>query len=308
VQRADDLAQAVAAFLGSRMRADYAPALGRQLHAAVKTHHPQWAPELHDLKRALKGWERARPVVKRPPLVWPLAVAMALFLTQRGYPACGVAVVLGHHAYLRIGELLGARVEDVVLAHVARMGYRNAFAFLNLPKTKAGVMQDVELWDSDVAWLVAVAARAAPALAAHADDPGKARLFPVSEHTFRKRFAAAAAAWGLPPTITPHSLRHGGATDDHVTGRLKAAEIRARGRWQADKSMAHYIGAMRGALATMNVPETAVRTGATLAKRLRRAFAVALARAPQTEEVRVYAAAALATPANAGAVGVSRST
>lgn len=297
VRDADDLAQAVAAFLGNRMRAGYAPALGRQLHAAVKRHHPQWAPDLHDLRRALKGWERARPVVKRPPLVWPLAVAMALYLTQRGYPACGVAVVLGHHAYLRIGELLDARVRDLVLPRAACMGFDNADAFLNLPKTKAGVPQDVVLWDDDVTWLAAVAARAAPANEPRDVEPREARLFPVSEHTFRKRFAAAAAAWGVPPTVTPHSLRHGGATHDHVTGRLTAAQIRTRGRWQSDKSMAHYVGAMRGALATMTVPETAVRAGATLSKMLRRAFIVALARAPVNAEVRAFAEAAVGTPA-----------
>lgn len=274
---ADDLIAAAAAFLGSRIRAGYAAASGQQLHSALSIAYPAFAGQLRPLHRGIRGWAKLRPAVKRPPLVRPLAVAMAMWLVRRGDPAIGAAVLLAHHCYLRVGELLRVRVWHVVGPRSPRTGYTNRFAFVHIPKAKTGDLQDVEITDPDVAWITAVAMCAARERSS--DGGAHARVFPCAEHTFRKRFATAAAALGLPPTIVPHSLRHGGATHDHASGARSAAEIQKRGRWRSDKSMAYYVGQMRSALATLQVPAASVSCGAAIQQCLALSFKHMLSRA-----------------------------
>ena len=274
---ADDLIAAAARFLGSRIRDGYAAASGQQLHSALSIAYPSLAGHLRPLHRGIRGWANQRPTVKRPPLIRPLAAIMAMVLVVRGEPAMGVAVLLAHHCYLRVGELLRVRVWHVVGPRSPRTGYTNRHAFVHIPRAKTGDMQDVEISDPHVAWLMAVAMRAARERAS--DDGANALVFPCAQHTFRKRFAASAAALGLPPSIVPHSMRHGGATHDYASGARTAAEIQVRGRWRSDKSMVYYVGQMRSALATLSVPPKSVSSGAAIQQCLALSFKEMLKRA-----------------------------
>jgi len=112
-----------------------------------------------------------------------------------------------------------------------------------------------------------------------------ARVFPYSEHKFRSLFASAAADLGIPSDITPHSLRHGGATHDYASHRLTTDQIRVRGRWKSEKSMHHYVGAMRSALVNRHIPEDAVRCGAAIAPCLLACFTHGLEAAPYSAQV-----------------------
>ena len=289
VRRGDELLTAVGAFLGAKMRAGAAPAIGRQLYAALCLYWPEWVSALRPMHRALKGWDKVRPVVKRPPLVWPLAVAMAVRLTAQGHPSLGVAVVLAHHCYLRIGELVRVETSHVVGARSVRTGFANRFGFLHIPRAKTGTNQDVAILDPAIAWLLAVAVRAAGGGEGDASMtlPTR-RVFPMTEAFFRAAFARCARSYGLPRSVVPHSLRHGGATRDYTEQRLSVDEIRIRGRWKGEKSMLHYVGQMRSALATLHVPPRAVHVGDALAKHLVQAFEGALRCAPDSAEVRAY--------------------
>jgi integrase len=296
VESGDSLMAAAAAFLGAKITAGYAPAIGRQLQMAARLQWPEWADALRPLNRGLRGWERQRPVVKRPPLIRPLALAMAIRLAAWGQPAMGVAVVLAFHCYLRIGELLRMEVWHVVSARDPRTGHTNRHAFVHLPKTKTGAQQDVEIIDEDVEQLVALAVRAAVNTTQWASapsrgcagDPQRARVFPVSEHKFRRWFKLCTASLGISKDITPHSMRHGGATHDYTSQRLTTEQIRIRGRWRSEKSMHHYVGSMRSALANTRVPAETVWCGTVVSARLRAMFCSALARAPLTEEVSAF--------------------
>lgn len=306
----EDVMRAVAAFLGGKLRDGYAAAVARQLYAALCLYWPEWVLCLRPIHRAIKGWEKSRPPVKRPPLVRPLAVAMAMRFVARGHPSMGVAVLLGFHCYLRIGELLRVEAWHIVPKRAARTGFSNPFSFVHIPKAKTGTQQDVEIQDSDVDWLVSVAVRAVGAGTGGAGDTARnhTRLFPYSDSSFRRLFAECAASYGLPRTIVPHSLRHGGATHDYAAKQLTAEQIRVRGRWKVEKSMAHYVGQMRSALATLHVPEASVQCGVELARHLRRAFCLMLKRAPPTTEVVAYrraleALSALSAPKHGRSTG-----
>jgi integrase len=199
----------------------------------------------------------------------------------------GVAVMLAFHCYLRIGELLRVQARDYVPTRSWRAGLDNPDGFLSIPKAKTGAQQDVTITDREVEWLLTLASRAAAILQPTA-APGLARVFPYPERTFRTLFAQCASSYGLPRAIVPHSLRHGGATHDFVSGARGADQVRIRGRWRMEKSMHHYVGAMRSALATLLVPEHVVRCGVALASERVFAFRALLAQAPRTREVNAF--------------------
>ncbi len=278
VESGDSLMASAAAFLGSKIREGYAAAFGRQLQMALRLQWPEWVNHVRPLDRALRGWEKARPIVKRPPLIRPLAVAMAMRLVLWGYPLMGVAIMLSFHCYFRISELLAMERWHVVPARDARTGFTNRFSFVHIPKSKTGTQQDVEIHDPVVDELTRLAVRVA-------ELAGRARLFPYSEHRFRKVFRQCVISLGMAETITPHSMRHGGATHDYSSQRLTTDEIRIRGRWRSEKSMHHYVGSMRSALANLTVPKESVWCGVMIGACLRDAFVDALAIAPTTPEV-----------------------
>ena len=271
----NDVITAAAAFMGSRIRRGYAAASGQQLHSALSIAYPALSAHLRPLHRGIRGWAKLCPTVKRPPLVRPLAVAMAMWLVRSGHPAIGAAILLAHHCYLRVGELLRVRIWHVVGPRSPRTGFTNRYAFVHIPHAKTGDMQDVEVTDPHVVWITAVAMCAARERAC--DDNGL--VFPCAQHTFRKRFAESAAALGLPPSIVPHSMRHGGATHDHASGARTPAEIQTRGRWRSDKSMSYYVGQMRSALATLRVPPASVSYGAAIQHCVAQSFKYMLSRA-----------------------------
>ena len=80
-------------------------------------------------------------------------------------------------------------------------------------------------------------------------------LFP-STSQFRRCFKQACSYLGLSPAYVPHSLRHGGATHDHLRG-LTVEDILRLGRWASTKSARHYIQSGRALLLTMEIPHVA---------------------------------------------------
>jgi len=81
-------------------------------------------------------------------------------------------------------------------------------------------------------------------------------LFSFTASTFRNRFKAACSDLNLSPLYVPHSLRHGGATRQHLLGR-PMEDILLRGRWASTKSARRYIQSGRAMLMTMDVPRRA---------------------------------------------------
>ena len=225
---------------------------------------------------------------------------MAMRLVVWGHPAMAVALLLAFHCYLRIGELLRVEARDYVPASPRGLG--NSHSFLHIPKAKTGAQQDVIITDPEVAWLLALAVRAAHVLQPMT-APGFVRVFPYGERVFRSLFAQCAASYGIPRQIVPHSMRHGGATHDFVSGARSADEVRIRGRWRMEKSMQHYVGAMRSALATLHVPERAMWCGAALADDRITAFRGLLALAPATPEVRAFRSALVSLDGTGGPGG-----
>ena len=255
----------------------YGAGTGDRLVSAAKFVWPIWAPGIRITSVCVDGWRRLRPSVKRVPISRAVATAIAMRMVAWGYPAEGALVLLGFHCYLRIGEFLATRGVDVIPSASERVGLGNSKLFVSIPKAKTGPLQDVEVLDAAIERITLLAT------AAVGGTHSTARLSALSEYQFRKLFRAACDSWGLPRDVTPHSLRHGGATHDYTVQRMSAKSIMIRGRWMREKSFAHYVGTMRSLIALQRHPIATVQTGATMAAHVEAAFAAALQSAPANE-------------------------
>lgn len=66
-------------------------------------------------------------------------------------------------------------------------------------------------------------------------------LFPVQLPEYSRRLHAAATRLRLEPLkLTPHTARHGGASEDYYRSVRDIASIQARGRWESSRSVARY--------------------------------------------------------------------
>ena len=66
-------------------------------------------------RRALQGWNRLDPQKTRPPLPWGLVALIALELAKEGHIIECLTVLLSFVAYLRPGEALSIRKQDLIL-------------------------------------------------------------------------------------------------------------------------------------------------------------------------------------------------
>ena len=134
---------------------------------------PHYKTQLPMSRLTLRGWSRKHPPKPYPPLTWELTVAISTRLASYGKPRHAIAVLVAFDCYLRIGELLGLRREDVALPQDPRLNALEnpPVAAVRLRKTKTGVNQFTVLKNDDVATLLGqVVARTAP----------KGLLFPYS--------------------------------------------------------------------------------------------------------------------------------
>ena len=214
--------------------------------AGVGMRCPHMKRRLTTASLALKGWQRLVPSVPYPPLTWDLTVCVGVHMAAKVHLNLGLATLLAFDCYLRVGELVGLRRCDVADTGDSRMGSAYHGMSLRLVHTKTGNNQWVTVRNTDVITMVRCLIRGMPVSSTQ-------RLFPVSASTYRKQFKASCADLGLSPDYVPHSLRHGGATHDHITG-VPLEEILRHGRWAAVKSARHYVQSGRALLLATAVP------------------------------------------------------
>lgn len=218
---------------------------------------PEVKGQLHLCRLALKGWRKLVPSVPHPPLTWDLAVCIGVRQACTGRWLHGVATLLAFDCYLRIGEFTSLTRGDVADAGDLRLGSGHEGMALRLRHTKTGPNQWVNVRNPDVITLVRSRLSTMPS------RRKRARLFPFAPSTYRRHFKAACKDLGLSPDYVPHSLRHGGATHDHVRG-MQLEEILRHGRWASVKSARHYVQAGRALLMSTSVPLSVSELAKTL--------------------------------------------
>lgn len=200
--------------------------------AGIQLFAPPLRGKLPMSAQALLGWKKLHPGQRHPPLTWELTVAIAVQLANWGRFDMAVGTLLAFASLLRIGELVGLLVEDLLDAQSddPRVDIRTKSG-VRLRTTKTADNLFADLYNDDVlALLRHLVARKRP----------KDRMFEFSAGSFRDWFKRAAFVLGLDERYVPHSLRHGGATALYMSG-VPIETILHRGRWATTKSARYYV-------------------------------------------------------------------
>jgi integrase len=230
-----------------------------QLIAGIHLFAPQLRGKLPLSAGAVLGWKKLRPSVRHPPLTWSLTVAIAAQLAKWGRFDMAVGTLLAFASLLRVGEMVGLRVEDVLDAGsddprvdtCSRSGLR-------LRDTKTGTNKFAELLDANVRDLLRVLIKG---------KTKSSRVFNFAAATYRTWFKKACFSLGLSAKYVPHSLRHGGATALYMAG-VPLETILVRGRWASTTSARHYIQSGESLLLAAEVPLEVRDIGRTVAASL----------------------------------------
>lgn len=207
---------------------------------------PHFRHSLHGSLLDLRGWERLAPSVSYPPLPRSFVMVAAVKLSYTpGYGRrLAFSLILAFHCYLRCGELLALTPADVI-----RPASSDGQWALSLRRTKTGPNQWVMIEDERIG-VVLGRLRGRTAWGC--------RLFPFAAATLRAALRWALSAIGVSGDFTLHSLRHGGATHDFLSG-VSIEDILHRGRWRSNNSARRYIQAARAALVVTDTPSIVQR-------------------------------------------------
>lgn len=200
-------------------------------------YYPLCKGRLVESALCLRGWSNLnlQSKVYKCPLTKELATCIAVSMCKGGNASAGIATLLAFDCYLRVGELCSLRVCDIGLPSSKHFGSSYSGMSVGLKRTKTGPHQSVMVRDNLVSTLI-------HSLVQTLDSRSTTSLFSFSPSQYRSMFHSAIVTLGLSDyNLTPHSLRHGGATADYVSNPMSLDGIILRGRWAATKSVRTYI-------------------------------------------------------------------
>jgi integrase len=189
-------------------------------------------PVSHDLCTRLA---KVRPSVSPPPLTWDICnlIGLAMLLWRRGWERRALGLLVAFDCYLRVNELCKLTKEDVSVPHdFPRQGQVG----LVIRSTKVGRAQAVHVRRESVALLLVEHVRRLPR---------GALVFNFSSSQFRTALRDMCQALKL-PAFTPHSCRHGGASQDLREGQ-PVDWVQLRGRWASQVSARRYFQSVSSA-------------------------------------------------------------
>jgi len=217
------------------------------------------------LRQASKGWAKLVPAQTRMPIPWIAVTLVCNHLIASSEWEAAATTVLTFMAYLRPSDVLSLRVCDVVPPPPSASHSRHPWSLILHPSeqlfpSKTGLFDEAILLDSPLfpwtADFLTAWTRGRPALE---------RLVRIDYSDWSRAFLKAALAVGLsvlgPPTL--YALRHGGASHEALHRVRPLAEIKKRGRWHTDASVARYEKGGRVAQAENRIPPKWQRMGAS---------------------------------------------
>ena len=221
--------------------------------------------ELVDARALLSDWNGIGHAAHWPPIPYPLLFLLAEDQLQRGDIGCALAFLLAFTGLLRISEVAGLCVGDVVFPEDPRF-WGVAYVVLALAHTKTGDDLSAEvraswLWPMLRAWVRSKA-------------PGgrNARLFP-SAPELRAALHVSLAALGVGHVgFVFHSFRAGGALY-LLNCEVELVEVLRRGRWRRPESARPYLQRLRALAAGRALPPVLLARGAVFAAEPRRLLA-----------------------------------
>ncbi len=199
---------------------------------------------------ALRGWTRQVPVRKRNPCPKSVCLVLIWHFVKSGRRDMALVLWLMFDAYLRVGEVLSIRLSDVLLPSEHTPGG------IRLPRTKTGSDQSVIIRNGFLWQLMIIELQNIPT--------ASTTLFTLSYSHVRQLLGCALEDLGLEQLcLSPHSFRHGGASEDHLSG-TPLADIIQRGRWKRQQTAEYYIQSGRALLLGTQVPRNVRECGERL--------------------------------------------
>lgn len=197
--------------------------------------------------KALRGWKKLEPSISREPVPEHVVWGMAVNLRKIGKWKEALMVLLCYDCYLRVGEVLNLRWEDVILKGDVELEgcEQEVKGALVLAECKTGKDQVVTIRE-DLIMEILQSWR-------EGKDP-RERVFPnTSYDSLRGDFMRIQKEMGMEGVFTLHGLRHGGAVRDFLRGRGELY-IQLRGRWKCKKTMRGYLQVGRSQLLRRKIP------------------------------------------------------
>jgi hypothetical protein len=215
----------------------------RSSMAAIKHHFPYLAGPICTprVARALKGYTKRYPPRARAPMGREPTAAITQILKAWGFHDAAVQIATSFATYLRPGPLRKLKVRDL-LPPVRDWGPLSVHQLHIAPLAEAGEEQDVTKTgtidegvplDGGWQWLGTTLEQLAYGKAA--DEA----IFTTPPAQMVELFGRASKALKLPKVVL-YMLRHGGASEDLLSGARSEAEIMQRGHWKTATSVRRY--------------------------------------------------------------------
>ena len=222
----------------------------RQLLAHVQRENLAVRPFMALGWQLVSRWELLEPTVHRPPVPHPIVLAMASLGLAWSWPRWTATLIFSFFAACRVGEVIGARREHLLLP--SDLLSDNPVAYLKIvsPKSRRRGPR-VQYATFDEKTLI-------PLLESCWKDLGKHELlYGGSPGAFRSRWNAVLRRLQIPLGIrlTPGSLRAGGAVWLHVRG-LPISDVMWRLRLQHQKTLSYYLQELTAESILPSLPES----------------------------------------------------
>ena len=194
-------------------------------------------------KAAKKGWGNLEPGASKDPCPFELASWIALDMVRRGLCYFAAAVMLSFDTYIRPGKLCELVAGNVV---PPPRGVHRKYCHWTLllhPQESAVPSKVGQFNDSLVVgshgreWIGNLLGRI---YSAHPGDLDS-QLFDFTLNRFEKEFKLSVSRLGIQKLqLSPHCLRHGGASHDYLFGIRSLPDVQARGCWGSYESVRRY--------------------------------------------------------------------
>ena len=206
--------------------------------AGILLAHPWMLTRLPFALATSRGWDKKVQRVQRPPMPIDLFMVIVRLFIRRGNLQWALVTWMCFDGYFRVSEMFNRVPEDFIL--------QNDILVVYLDKSKTGQHQSVIISNPHLITLFKLFA------AARCQD--EQRFFYVSLHGYREALSSVLVSLNAGNLgLTPHSLRHGGATHDFITESRSFEQIVARGRWQQEKSARNYLQAAKAIVLNLSI-------------------------------------------------------
>lgn len=194
-------------------------------------------------KAAKKGWGNIEPGSSKDPCPLEVAMWIAFDMLLRGQALFALAVVLGFDTYIRPGKVCALSHRNIIPpAKGLNLKYAKWTILLHPQElkepSKTGSFNDsLIVSQPGREWVGTVLGKLYTQFRGEDTD----KLFPFTQNQFEKEFKVSVCNLKLSKLhLTPHCLRHGGASHDYFVGNCTLLDVQQRGCWGSFESVRRY--------------------------------------------------------------------